>query len=240
MTAFARTSPNVKGFTLVELLLAITLMSMLLGLAYGGLSAAIRITESGQKLLEASGRVRITHQFIRRQLNQMQPLPFDIANDFEETRVVFEGSAKRIQFVAPMPGYLGQGGPQVQYLELVHGEEGFDLIFSHQLLQGYDPAFMIEREPIVLMEGIAQAQFEFLARDEAGELLGWAPSWDTPGTLPVAVSLELDLGEESRAVWPLLMAGVRVDELATSQSGGRRSFNDAMSNIIQRPGEPRQ
>ncbi|MFT5768749.1 MAG: general secretion pathway protein J, partial [Lysobacterales bacterium] len=209
--------PQQKGFTLVEVLLAITLMSMLLALAYGGLRAAIKTTESGQELLEASGNVRVTHQFIRRQLNQMQPLPYNIENDAEETRVVFEGDSQRIQYVAPMPGYLGQGGPQVQYIELVRGTDGIELIFSHQLLQGYDPAFMIEREPIILLEGIERAEFEFLARDENGELLGWSGNWDTPGTLPVAVRLDVDFGEDSRSIWPLLMAAVKVDELATSQ-----------------------
>ena len=43
--------PSESGFTLVELLLAITLMAMLLGLAYGGLRAATRVTQSGQVLL---------------------------------------------------------------------------------------------------------------------------------------------------------------------------------------------
>ena len=232
--------PRQKGFTLVELLLAITLMSMLLGLAYGGLRAAIKATESGQVLLEATGNVRITHQFIRRQLNQMQQLPFDIADTEEQTRIVFEGDSRHIQYVAPMPGYLGQGGPQVQYIELVRGSEGLDLIFNHQLLQGYDPALMIEREPIVLMEGIESAGFEILAQDETGELLGWSGNWDTPGALPVAIRLEVDFGEDSRSIWPLLMVGVKVDELATARNGGRRNFTDAMSNIIQRPDEPKQ
>jgi prepilin-type N-terminal cleavage/methylation domain-containing protein len=48
-----------KGFTLVELLLAISLMSMLLALAYGGLRASTRATERGQVILEESGRIRM-------------------------------------------------------------------------------------------------------------------------------------------------------------------------------------
>ncbi len=240
MTSWKSISPLQKGFTLVELLLAITLMSMLLALAYGGLRAAIRTTETGQKQLEESGNIRITHQFVRRQLNQMQPLPFSVATDADETMIIFEGNSRRIQFVAPMPGYLGQGGPQVQYLELVNGAEGLDLIFSHQLLQGYDPAFPIERDPIVLMEGIQEARFEFLAKDEAGELIGWTGSWDTPDLLPVAVSLDIELGEDSRAYWPLLMAGVKVDALATAQTGARSKFTDTMSSIIERSADPRK
>ncbi len=229
-----------SGFTLVELLLAITLMAMLLSLAYGGLRAATRATINGQLLLAESGKVRITHQFIRRQLNQMQPLPFDISDDINETRIVFEGSPKRIQFVAPMPGYLGQGGPQVQILELLDGADGLDLLFSHQLLQGYDPAFMIVREPIVLLEGIYQATFEFLAVGEDGELTGWTSSWDTPDILPVAVRLDLDLGETHRSVWPLLVTGVKVDELATTQSGASRTYSDAIRGMIEQPTEPIQ
>ena len=38
--------PGQTGFTLVELLLAVTLMSILLGLAYGGLRAATRASNS--------------------------------------------------------------------------------------------------------------------------------------------------------------------------------------------------
>ena len=64
------------GFTLVELLLAITLMSILLGLTYSGLRAATRSTERGEIILANNGEIRTTHQFVRRQLNQMLPLAF--------------------------------------------------------------------------------------------------------------------------------------------------------------------
>lgn len=225
------------GFTLVELLLAITLMAMLLGLAYGGLRAASRSTTSGQELLEESGTIRVTHQFVRRQINQMQPLPFDLTDDNGETRVIFNGDSRRIQFVAPMPGYLGQGGPQVQVIELANGPDGLDLLFNHQLLQGFDPYYAFPRDPIVLMEGIESAQFEFLAKDENGELLGWVSAWDTPDMLPVAVRLDLDLGEDSRSVWPLMATGIRVDELAMSQTGASQNYSDAIRNMINRPGD---
>ena len=68
--------PSSQGFTLVELLLAVTLMATLLALAYSGLRAATAASERGQQMLEQSGRLRITHQFIRRQFNLMLPLAF--------------------------------------------------------------------------------------------------------------------------------------------------------------------
>ena len=120
-----------SGFTLVELLLAITLMSMLLALAYGGLRASARATERGQVILEESGRIRMAHQFVRKQLNQMVPLVFLQDEVQEQERTVFEGSSDAIRFVGPMPGYLGFGGPQVQELALVPGEQGTALVLSH-------------------------------------------------------------------------------------------------------------
>ena len=113
---------NASGFTLVELLLALTLMSMLLALAYGGLRAATRATDRGQTILEDSSRIRMAHQFVRKQLNQVLPLTFAQSEDGSE-RTVFLGETDRIRFVAPMPGYLGFGGPQVQDLAIVRGED---------------------------------------------------------------------------------------------------------------------
>jgi general secretion pathway protein J len=225
------------GFTLVELLLAVTLMSILLGLAYGGMRAATRATERGQEMLEASGSIRSTHQFIRRQLNQMQPLPFEIAPDSAQTRVVFLGDSRRIQFVGPMPGYLGQGGPQVQVLELVPGDDGDDLVFSHALLQEFVPEHLLERDPIVLLEDVRSGGFEFLLRDEAGELAGWTASWPVPDQLPVAVSLNLAFNEERQVLWPLMTTGIRVDEAAVSAGAGRSGYEDAIRDLIRNRGD---
>lgn len=228
------------GFSLVEMLLAFTLMAMLLGLAYGGFRAASRAADSGQEALEHSGSIRTVHQFIRRQLNQMLPLAYGTGDDTGQERIVFEGDAGRIQFVAPMPGYLGQGGPQVQYLEVVPGEEGFDLLFGHQLLQGYDPLLMTEREPIVLLEGVESAQFEFLSTDETGTPIAWTGAWDTPHTLPRAVRLDIALPEGRSQVWPLLVAGARVDGAASAQAGNEQDYGNAVRSLISRSSERRR
>lgn len=209
-----------SGFTLVELLLAITLMSILLGLTYSGLSAASRSSQRGELILAAGGELRSSHQFIRRQLNQMLPLAFAVSDDADALRTVFMGDAKRIQYVAPMPGYLGSGGPQVQLVEVVNNDSGELVIqFSHALLQGFTEDRLLDRDPVVLLEGVSSASFEFLARDESGELIGWVTSWEQVDVLPVAVRLDLEFTEGLNLHWPELAAGVRVDEQALQGVG---------------------
>lgn len=239
------TPRHVSGFTLVELLLAITLMSILLGLTYSGLRAATRSSQRGELLLAAGGELRASHQFIRRQLNQMLPLSFAEIDDTEPLRIVFQGDAKHIQFVAPMPGYLGSGGPQVQLIEVVNGDNGESIVqFSHALLQGYTEDRLHERDPVILLEGVSSAGFEFLGRDEEGELIGWVANWDMEDVLPDAVRLDLEFSEGLNLRWPDLAAGVRVDEQALQGlgAGGRTavpSYQQSIRDLIKGKKEDR-
>lgn len=224
------------GFTLVELLLAITLMSILLALTYSGLRAATRSSQRGELLLAAGGELRASHQFIRRQLNQMLPLSFAETDDAEALRIVFEGDARHIQYVAPMPGYLGAGGPQVQLVEVVSDGDGELVIqFSHALLQGFTEGRLLDRDPVILLEGVSSAGFEFLGMDDEGELTGWFTSWDQVDILPVAVRLDVEFSEDLNLLWPELTAGVRVDEQAlqgVAGSLGRPTYEQSIKDLI--------
>jgi general secretion pathway protein J len=232
--------PRQRGFTLVELLLAITLMSLLLALAYGGLSAATRSSERGQEMLEQTSRLRITHQFIRRQLNLMLPLGFAIEGGENGIRSMFVGGPGSIQFVAPMPGYLGNGGPQVQLLEIQNAADGLRLQFSHELLQGFAPELLQERDPVVLLEGLQTAQFEFLEGNTDGTPLGWVADWPTPEQLPLAVRLQLEMPEGAVVTWPVLTASARLDASAVNAMGaGVSDYSDAIQDMIKRSGGQR-
>jgi len=229
---FAKRSGHTAGFTLVELLLAITLMSILLGLTYTGLRAATRAAERGEKILASGGEIRAAHQFLHRRLNQMLPLPFYVEDGRQEVRYVFEGDANHIQFVAPMPGYLGSGGPQVQLVEIAHDNEGNVVQFSNALLQGFEQQRLYDRPPVILLQNVDSAGFEFLGRDQDGELTGWVSSWDQPDILPVAVRLNLEFSEESALRWPDLIAGVRIDESAVKAGAGRSTYERAIQDLI--------
>lgn len=226
---------KIKGFTLVELLLAITLLSMLLALAYGGLHAATRATDRGQNVLEESGRLRMAHQFVRKQLNQAIPLSFkqNDGNDPNgEESEVFLGAPHSIRFVGPMPGYLGFGGPQVQQLSIVPGEDGLELILEHALVQGFEEAALYERAPIGLIDHIAFAEFSFQGRDENGDLQAWVNTWEDTSALPVAISLDIQFEEGSYAEWPWLVAAVKIDPSVTDGVDGNVNYQSAIKQMI--------
>jgi len=227
------------GFTLVELLLAITLMSILLALTYTGLRAATRSSERGELMLAAGGEMRASHQFVRRQLNQMLPLPFEVTDSVDAVRIVFMGDARSIQYVAPMPGYLGSGGPQVQLIELTSGDDSV-LQFSHALLQGYEDERLFDRDPVILLENVRSGGFEFLGLDEDGEPAGWTSSWDQPDLLPLAVRLNVEFAGDVRLLWPELVARVRIDESAVQGGAGRTTYEQTIQNLISGKGRAKK
>lgn len=228
------------GFTLVEMLLALTLMSMLLALTYGGMRAATRATDKGQKILEDSSRIRMAHQFVRRQLTQMLPLAY-AQDEASETRIVFEGNEKSIRYVAPMPGYLGFGGPQVQELSFLQVDDGLELVISHALLQGFEEEFLDQQDPVFLLGEIRNASFVFLERDENGMPAGWVSRWEAVEQLPLAVSLDIEFDGDVYIQWPLLTTSVRVDGVGLGEQHVlRRSYTDAIQDLMRRRGQEEQ
>lgn len=230
-----------KGFTLVELLLAITLLSILLALAYGGLHAATHATNRGQVILEESGRLRMAHQFVRKQINQAIPLAF---NQNKENPVdnkdleVFLGSAYSMRFVGPMPGYLGFGGPQVQQLSIVSGADGLELVLEHALVQGFEESHLRQRDPILLIDRIASAEFRYQGRDENGDLMPWISSWADKNLLPVAISLDIEFEKGAYTDWPLLIAAIKIDPSVVDGVDGGVSYQTAIQKLINQRNKP--
>ncbi len=208
MSAFGR---RPAGFTLLEVLVAITLLSMLIAMGYAAMRTATQSARSGEALIARTEELRTAQVFIRRQLTGLLNLPFEI-DERTGTMHRFDGDAESIQFVASMPGYLSRGGPHVQRLSLVSDRDGYRLEFTHAQLNGFDPqeGFPEDRAPVVLIAGIADARFSFRARSPEGELEPWSSDWEDPDRLPEQVELEVEFGDDDPRRWVSLQAAPRV------------------------------
>ena len=205
-----------RGFTLIEVLLATTLMGLILAMAVGGLRAAQRAATTGEAVIEQTNNLRVVHQFVRRQLSLAQAMVIKREQD-DEVPTRFVGGRDWVRFVAPMPGYLSYGGPYVQQLAIEPGPNGRELVFYFAMLNGYSIGEIEQTEGVVLLENLKGGEFWFLSADpETGQPL-WDNAWEAVDQLPMAVELDLDLERDNRMVWPTLSAVVRVDTDAPVQ-----------------------
>lgn len=195
------------GFSLIEVLLATALMAAGLALAFSTLVNATRATERAETMAQRSERLRAVQAFLRRQIGGALAIPYAVETGTGEA-TVFEADRDQLKFVAPMPGYLSRGGPYVQTFRLVRGADGLRLEFDHQLLTPDGP-IENEREPEILLEGIAEGGFALRTLDDQGEPGPWLDDWDLTAQVPHLVRLELRLREPG-ASWPTLVAAPRL------------------------------
>jgi general secretion pathway protein J len=210
-----------KGFSLLEVLLALVLLALLLAGAWGGLRTATRAVHSGEALIERTNKLRVAQELLRRQLGQT--LAMGYAQELGTgNRIVFEGGHDRITYVSPMPGYLGFGGPYVQRLSFERGERGgTQLVFRHRILNGYEDGDLDDASdvaPVVLLEGIARGQFEFRALDDEGKLDDWTDRWENEAMTPLLVRVKVEFERGSRMVWPELTIPLMIDPTAASSA----------------------
>jgi general secretion pathway protein J len=194
---------RVRGFTLIEVMLATLLLGLLLAGTYGAIRTTVKAMQSGESAVDTINRIRVAQEFIRRQISRGMPLGFD-RDDGTGVNFVFEGKRDFMRFVAPMPGYLSKGGPYVQTLELVNVRGGKELVFTHAMLNGFDLRQLREAdlEPVMLVDRIRSGRFEYRGFDEEGKLGDWQDEWEDPSLTPVMVRVRLDMAEGSQAVFP--------------------------------------
>src|SRR5690606_37809861 len=151
-----------RGFSLIEVVLAMILVALIMGIAVGGIRMSRKAAENGERRIEATNSTRVTQEFLRMQLARTLPLAFAMDRT-EGKNYVFEGADDEITFVAPMPGYLSKGGPYIQTLSIERGE----LRFRHRMLLSEEED---DGEPVILLDRIRRGHFEFRGIDEDGKL----------------------------------------------------------------------
>lgn len=102
-----------RGFTLLEVLLVISLLGVLLVLVAGALLGANRAVLKAERYTVNLDEIRAAQAFLRSSI--AQALPLDTSGEDDVNSGFFEGSAQQLRFVATLPGELG-GGIQVHSL----------------------------------------------------------------------------------------------------------------------------
>jgi len=196
-----------RGFTLVEIVIATSLLAMALAIAFGTLRSASRATARSEASAERQEHLRAAQNFLRTQLSSALPVPFEF--DSESGAATFlRARPGKLEFVGTMPGYLARGGAYLQTLELVRGEDGEQLRFQLQQLTSDGPAEP-ERDPVVLLDGIDEGSFEVRTIDEHGKPGPWQDKWSVSAQLPPQVRVKLRF-RDARRHWPEMIVAMRL------------------------------
>jgi len=169
-----------RGFTLLEILVVLSLLAVLLVLLSGALLGANRAVSKAQRYTVSLDEMRAARQFLRTAISEA--LPLDVTEDDSQADGFFVGTSERLQFVATLPGVLGGG---IQRFTLQRRAEDLQVAFSR--LEAQTTAS--RDEPQVLLTNLAALQFSYRGVSPLGQPTGWIDQWPWPRRLPSAVRI---------------------------------------------------
>jgi general secretion pathway protein J len=181
--------PRQRGFTLVELLIALAIVGALLAIAFGGLRVALAAWRQGEDRAEAHQHVRGVALIVARAVGASYPYRA-AAGDAPEPVLLFKGTASRLEFVT-QAAPISLGAPIAFTAVVIEVETGDEpgLVLRERALPNRDPftdAKVMLRDP-----GVASVEFQYL--DDSG---AWRDTWDgeTERAAPTAVRITVATG----------------------------------------------
>jgi len=195
---------RLRGFTLLEVLVALSLLGLLMVLIASALTASNRTQELGERYSNRLDEVRSAQDFLRSAAQQAYPAVF--LRDTNNTAEVFNGEAQQMRFVAPLPARLS-GGLQLHAFSLVdnrHGSKDLQVAFFQFDARGLHAW----GEPQILLPNLDSWQLSYRGLDPRSQPTDWLPRWPWPERLPLAIRVELQA--HGPIPWPPLVVVIRL------------------------------
>ena len=193
------------GFTLLELMISLTIIGLILVLVFGSLRIGARAWEKGEKDVEMRQRERIVLDLVKRQIASTF---VRVVKDKEESPFFLKGDGQSVEFISRVPMVPGKraGLVYVKYVVRTDDEGGKkDLTFSEKNTYIVEKVMedQAEEEFFELLPGAENIEFEYLkGPSEDEEQSVWQQTWDPDSDkgAPLAVKIIL---QESKDAAPI-------------------------------------
>ncbi|CRI64889.1 General secretion pathway protein J [Thiocapsa sp. KS1] len=223
---------NAEGFTLVELLIALAIVSLITLMLFSGLSLGSRAWESVDAVSERVSEVRVTRDFLMSTLSQARATTLTLD---AETINVFAGDSERLEFVAPLSEQVGVPGLYILRLGLVPIDRDVSLVLTRwlvhpEVLEGTDDiptwepldadsGLALDSAPLdmdaaagafgrtLLLDRVAEFGIAYFGTADGETEPDWHEEWLGQSTMPTLLRIHMATTEQS---WPDLIVGLPV------------------------------
>lgn len=198
-----------RGFTLLEVVLAMSIFAIMGGIVYGAFSLSHRAVEKSQASFERNQKLRSFTDLLGSYIRSAYPYRQSV----QDTTVFFDGQEDQLTFVSSLSLAMGGRGMSKVRIAWDRAEEGEGSI---QLEEEVPVRFNLSedrdyggvRNDVVVQERVKELRFAYL--DSKSEEERWEERWDGREklALPRAVRLSYRTreGRDIRWVFPVMMS----------------------------------
>jgi len=196
-----------RGFTLVELLIALTLISLISVFLFGGLRYTEQTAARGMKLLDRASDLGLAANFLRATFSDARPLPEAPNNTADDTRdIAFSGRADEIALTSVPPPHLASSGFYRVEIALNRKTHALTARWSPLAAGANDPDYTVP--PVsTLLDGVSRVEFGYFGTEYGEAASAWHDTWEAQRALPRLIRLRIDFDDGSAA--PAVVVAVR-------------------------------
>ncbi|MEN6331208.1 MAG: prepilin-type N-terminal cleavage/methylation domain-containing protein [Smithella sp.] len=208
---------NQRGFTLLELMIAIALLAVIVGLMTGTLSMAYKTVEKGERKIESLERKKIVFSLMESQIQSAFSSSYD---DQGEKKSRFIGEKDNLAFASNYSIWHGAGGNSLVRYFIKTTDQGRDVLYVEEQVLGTDTA-----NEARLTKDYDSITFEYYLENSLEEAK-WVDRWpEEEKKLPRKIRICFADGMDKK----ILTANVFVME------NSARAMSDAQSNEKMNP-----
>jgi general secretion pathway protein J len=192
-----------SGFTLLELLISITLLGLILVLLFGGLRLGVRSWDAVQQQVDSLNTVRSVESFLRREIALTYPYRWKQAPG---QRMAFLGERSKLSFVTQLPSRVGAGGLYAVSLELEHLDKGKRVVWKQLPLNplAQDFSELAQTKEMVLvgaeLSAVEDIWLTYFGRESESAAPRWLDRWESDVRLPMLIRIQVKFADGTE--WP--------------------------------------
>jgi len=191
------------GFTLLEIMVAMVVLSLIVTTAFGALRLGERSWEAGLARSTENETMRAVSGVLQRQFEQFLPQVWTV--DKEKT-LAFIGDSDQVRFIGPAPLHRGATGLFEYTLEIETDNDGTRLVLYYQL---HDPDIddfrpqLDDRQRVLLVDDLNDADFSYFGSPVKDDPPQWYVQWAGDAeAFPQLVRVRI---EANNGPWPELV-----------------------------------
>ncbi|MCX7100607.1 MAG: prepilin-type N-terminal cleavage/methylation domain-containing protein [Methylobacter sp.] len=213
-----------KGFTLIEVLIAMTLLSIMVVLLFTSLKICAQSWEQGEKKMSDVNEVAAVYNFFQRHLPSATPLWNDFSKADERT-FSFQGKKQSLEFVSTFPASAGKSGMQLFSLDLV--QKNNEKIINVTIT----PFFPVtdgeewKKEEAILLRHVEDFSLSYFGPAEEGANSIWQDEWLTKNSQPQLIKIIINT--KNGIYWPEMIIELKVAATVNTDELGGSNMNQS-------------
>ncbi|MFU8787968.1 MAG: type II secretion system protein J [Methylobacter sp.] len=206
-----------RGFTLIEVLIAMTLLSIMVVLLFSSLRICAQSWEQGENKIGEVNEAAVVYAFFQRHLSSAIPLWNDFADQKtsgtgtpapaqrDNKTFSFQGTRQSLQFVSVFPASAGRSGMQL-FTIAPDNEQAIKVT-----LTPFFPATEGEgwrQEEVVLLKRVSDFSLAYFGDAEGQGEYRWHEQWLEKNTQPSLI--KINISTENGLFWPDMIIAVKI------------------------------